>query len=67
MRSCDVTYDLWDIVILEDIIPTKIVDGRLIDKTRAYFDQKDNIIISKIVRTKNYLICGFDRSIYNSV
>ena len=30
-------------------------------------DDKDKIMISKNNKAKNYLICGLDRNIYNSV
>ena len=30
-------------------------------------DNKDKIMLSKNAKTKNFLICGLDRNIYNSV
>ena len=50
-----------------DIIPWKKIDDRFVEKTHEDLDDKDKIMISKNAKAKNYLICGLDRNIYNSV
>ena len=60
-------YDLGYIATQRDIIAKKMLDDRLENKIHEDFDEKDKAIISKNVRTKNYLICDLDRSIHNSI
>ena len=51
----------------EDIIPKKKVDDIFTAKVHEKLDDKDKIIFSKNAKAKNFLICGLDRNIYNSV
>ena len=60
-------YDLWYIVMNGPIIPKKREGDTWVAKTHEDLDEKDKIVISKNAKAKNYLICGLDRSIYNSV
>ena len=50
-----------------DILPKKKVDDTFIAKVHEELDDKDKIILSKNAKAKNFLICGLDRNIYNSV
>ena len=50
-----------------DMIPMKKVDDTLVEKTNEDFDEKEKIMMSKNSKAKNYVICGLDRNIYNSV
>ena len=60
-------YDLWYIVMNGPIIPKKREGDTWVTKTQEDLDEKDKIMISKNANAKNYLICGLERSIYNSV
>ena len=60
-------YDIWYMVMHRDMILMKKVDDRFVEKTYKDFDEKDKIMMSKNAKTKNYLIYGLDRNIYNSV
>ena len=50
-----------------DMIPRRKVDDRFVEKSHEDLDDRDKIMISKNTKTKNYLICGLDRNIYNRV
>ena len=50
-----------------DMSPSKKLEDRFVEKTHKDLEDRDNIMISKNVKAKNYLICGLDRNIYNSV
>ena len=62
-----IDYDIWYIVMHGDIIPKKKIDDIFVAKVHEELDVKDKIILSKNTKAKNFLICGIDRNIYNSV
>ena len=65
LKSID--YDLWYIVLNEDIIPKKKVENRWAVKTHDDFYDRDKVLISKNSRAKHDLICALDRNIFNCV
>ena len=65
LKSID--YDIWYVVMHGDIIRKKKVDDRFIEKFHEELNEKDKIMISKNATTKNYLQCGLDRNVYDSV
>ena len=65
LKSID--YDIWYIVMHVDMIPMKKIHDKFVEKTHEDFDKTDKIMISKNAKTKNYLICGLDKNIYNNV
>ena len=50
-----------------DMILMKKVDDRFVEKTYEDFDERYKIMISKNAKTKNNLIYGLDKNIYNSI
>ena len=65
LKSID--YNIWYIIMYGDMIHMKKIDDRFVEKTHEDFDEKDKIMTSKNAKAKNYLTCGLDRNIYNSV
>ena len=65
LKSVD--YDIWYIVMHGDIIPKKKVGDIFFDKVHKELDDKDKIMLSKNAKAKNFLICGLDRNMSNSV
>ena len=63
LKSID--YDIWYTVMHGDIIPRKKIGDRFVENVHEELDEKDKIMMSK--KAKNYLICGLDRNVYNSV
>ena len=49
------------------MIPMKTVDDRFVDKTHEDCDEREEIMISKNTKAKNYLIYGLARNIYIKV
>ena len=65
LKSID--YGIWYIVMHGDMVPMKKIDDRLRKLMRILMRKTKSRYLRMLIKAENYLICGLDRNIYNSV